>query len=133
MKITALSIFLWLFCAALIPNSTEFPPKSKIYFIIGSDWCNSCKKMHQNLINDSSFNKQLKSLNLNLEIIDFPRKTNQPDSIKSKNAKLSEQLKFKGKFPSIYLQKGDSDEFIEIEYGNENTKEFMTLLMKLNQ
>lgn len=133
MKIVVLSIILWFFSTAFNSISTSFPPNSKIYFFTGSDWCSNCKKMHHSLFEDSSFTRQLETMNLSVEIVDFPRKSSQSDSIKTRNAMIAEQLNFTGKFPAIYIRNGNSNEVIEIEYGNENRMEFLSLLMKLNQ
>lgn len=69
--------------------------KKVVLFFTGSDWCGWCKKLQEDVLSRSEFEKYADQ-NLILVELDFPRGRMQSDDIKKQNKALKEKYGISG-------------------------------------
>jgi len=116
-------------CFLMTQGWISDPPQKKLIVITGSDWCPNCKRLDKSVLNDSSFVKFIQSNHILLDIVDFPQRSSQNDSIRSKNSKTAEFCQFDGTFPGIFLLDMADSSLRKIDYNNDNSLEFCKALM----
>lgn len=104
-------------------------PSKKLIVFTGSDWCPNCKQFDQSILKDSGFLKFIRSNKIQLEIVDFPQRTFQSDSVKQDNIKKAEYFDFEGEFPSIYLFNLKDSSVRQIDYNREGPDKFCKSLL----
>ena len=75
--------------------------KPMFLFFTGSDWCGWCIRLQKEVFKTPEFIKWAKD-NVVLVELDFPRKNNQTEEIKSQNAQLQQQLQVRG-YPTVWF------------------------------
>ena len=70
-------------------------------FFTGSDWCGWCIRLQKEVLKTPEFNKWANE-NVILVELDFPRRTAQPDMIKTQNNELQQVFGIQG-FPTVYF------------------------------
>lgn len=75
--------------------------KPLFLFFTGSDWCGWCIRLQKEVFKTPEFVKWAKE-NVVLVELDFPRKNNQTDAVKSQNAQLQQQLQVRG-YPTVWF------------------------------
>ena len=75
--------------------------KPMFLFFTGSDWCGWCIRLQKEVFKKPEFIAWAKE-NVVLVELDFPRKNNQTDAIKSQNFQLQQQLQVKG-YPTVWF------------------------------
>lgn len=89
-------------------------------FFTGSDWCGWCRKLQADVFKKESFIKWANA-NVVLLELDFPRRTQLPDSVRQQNAQLAQLFKVRG-YPTVWIfdaVKNDSTEQIQLQaYGS---------------
>ncbi|UGS23963.1 thioredoxin family protein [Flavobacterium channae] len=75
--------------------------KPLFLFFTGSDWCGWCIRLQKEVFKTPEFVKWAKD-NVVLVELDFPRKNNQTDAVKSQNAQLQQQLQVRG-YPTVWF------------------------------
>ena len=75
--------------------------KPLFLFFTGSDWCGWCIRLQKEVFKTPEFVKWAKE-NVVLVELDFPRKNNQTDAVKSQNAQLQQQLQVNG-YPTVWF------------------------------
>jgi thioredoxin-related protein len=75
--------------------------KPLLLFFTGSDWCGWCVRLQKEVLKTPEFSKWAKE-NVILVELDFPRRTAQPEAIKSQNNELQQVFGIQG-FPTIYF------------------------------
>jgi len=108
-----------------------------LYVFAGSDWCANCRRLEANVLSDSAFLFKLDSMQVRLEILDFPQRKKLSSEIVAYNQSMSEKLGFNGDFPSLMLYSTQKDKSNILLYKNENAAEFYQMvcheLMRLNE
>ena len=75
--------------------------KPMFLFFTGSDWCGWCIRLQKEVFKTPEFIKWAKE-NVVLVELDFPRKNNQTDAVKTQNAQLQQQLQVRG-YPTVWF------------------------------
>ena len=75
--------------------------KPMFLFFTGSDWCGWCIRLQKEVFKTPEFIKWAKDKVVLVEL-DFPRKNNQTEEIKSQNAQLQQQLQVRG-YPTVWF------------------------------
>lgn len=75
--------------------------KPLLVFFTGSDWCGWCQKLQKEVFTTTDF-KTWANKNVVLLEIDFPRKNNQPEAIKSQNQQIQQAFSVQG-FPTVWF------------------------------
>jgi thioredoxin-related protein len=75
--------------------------KPLFLFFTGSDWCGWCIRLQKEVFKTPEFIKWAKE-NVVLVELDFPRKNNQTDAVKTQNAQLQQQLQVGG-YPTVWF------------------------------
>ncbi|MFY7988018.1 MAG: thioredoxin family protein [Flavobacterium sp.] len=75
--------------------------KPLFLFFTGSDWCGWCIRLQKEVFKTPEFIKWAKE-NVVLVELDFPRKNNQTDAVKTQNAQLQQQLQVRG-YPTVWF------------------------------
>jgi len=75
--------------------------KPMFLFFTGSDWCGWCIRLQKEVFKTPEFIKWAKE-NVVLVELDFPRKNNQTEEVKSQNAQLQQQLQVRG-YPTVWF------------------------------
>ena len=75
--------------------------KPMFLFFTGSDWCGWCIRLQKEVFKTPEFVKWA-SDNVILVELDFPRKNEQTDAVKSQNAQLQQQLQVRG-YPTVWF------------------------------
>lgn len=99
-------------------------PSHKLVIFTGSDWCPNCKQFDKTILKDSSFIKYTLNHQIQVELVDFPQRTFQSDSLKQVNIKSAEFFKFNGQFPSVYLLDLKDSSVRKIDYNLDSPIEF---------
>lgn len=73
----------------------------------GSDWCGWCQKMEKECLSKPEFLEAMKTQCV-LVSVDFPHKTELPESLKEQNNKLAAQFKKSKGFPAYYIVDNDA-------------------------
>lgn len=74
----------------------------------GSDWCVWCKRLNNEVLSKSTFQKYAGE-NLVLVNLDFPQFTSQSDTVKKQNQQLAQTYKVRG-FPTVVMLSSDGKE-----------------------
>ena len=77
--------------------------KPLFLFFTGSDWCGWCMRLQSEVFKTPEFTAWAKDHAILVEL-DFPRRTPQPDEIKSQNNQLQEMFKVQA-FPTVWFVK----------------------------
>ena len=75
--------------------------KPMFLFFTGSDWCGWCIRLQKEVFRTPEFVKWATN-NVILVELDFPRKNEQTDAVKSQNAQLQQQLQVRG-YPTVWF------------------------------
>lgn len=75
--------------------------KPMFLFFTGSDWCGWCIRLQKEVFKTPEFIKWAKESVVLVEL-DFPRKNNQTEAIKTQNLQLQQQLKVQG-YPTVWF------------------------------
>ena len=75
--------------------------KPLLLFFTGSDWCGWCIRLQKEVLKTPEFNKWASEKVILVEL-DFPRRTAQPEAIKTQNNELQQVFGIQG-FPTIYF------------------------------
>jgi thioredoxin-related protein len=103
--------------------------KNKMVLLIfsGSDWCKQCMRFEKMILSDPEFGHFADS-NLVLVQADFPQTRKLPPQIVKQNEKLAERYNPSGSFPFIVLLRPDRKILAYLNYGNENSAEFIRMI-----
>jgi hypothetical protein len=113
---------------SLAPWLSIHQPSHKLVIFTGSDWCPNCKQLDKTILNDSVFIKYASDKQIQIEIVDFPQRAIQSDSLKQANVKSAEFFNFNGQFPGIYLLSLKDSSIIKIDYNHESPEAFCKVL-----
>jgi len=91
----------------------------------GSDWCANCWRLEKTVLQDTVFLKELKSLDITIEKIDFPQKNKQPEKTKQYNNSIAEKYDFDGSFPTLVLTKKGGGNYQKIRYRHQSGRELL--------
>jgi thioredoxin-related protein len=75
--------------------------KPLLLFFTGSDWCGWCIRLQKEVLKTPEFTKWADK-NVILVELDFPRRTEQPEAIKTQNNELQQVFGIQG-FPTIFF------------------------------
>ena len=75
--------------------------KPMFLFFTGSDWCGWCIRLQKEVFKTPEFIKWAKESVVLVEL-DFPRKNNQTEAVKTQNAQLQQQLQVRG-YPTVWF------------------------------
>jgi thioredoxin-related protein len=75
--------------------------KPLFLFFTGSDWCGWCIRLQKEVFKTPEFIKWAKESVVLVEL-DFPRKNNQTEAVKTQNAQLQQQLQVRG-YPTVWF------------------------------
>lgn len=75
--------------------------KPMFLFFTGSDWCGWCIRLQKEVFKTPEFVKWAKD-NVVLVELDFPRKNDQTEELKTQNAQLQQQLQVRG-YPTVWF------------------------------
>lgn len=75
--------------------------KPMMLFFTGSDWCGWCMRLQKEVFKTTEFTTWATE-NVILVELDFPRRKEQPQEIKTQNAQLGAALKVKG-YPTVWF------------------------------
>ena len=75
--------------------------KPMFLFFTGSDWCGWCIRLQKEVFKTPEFIKWAKESVVLVEL-DFPRKNNQTEVVKTQNAQLQQQLQVRG-YPTVWF------------------------------
>ena len=84
-----------------VSNKTKKP---MLLFFTGSDWCGWCIRLQKEVLKTPEFAAWAKD-NVVLVELDFPRKSNQTEEIKSQNSELQMAFGIQG-FPTVVFANG---------------------------
>ncbi|MFM6984386.1 MAG: thioredoxin family protein [Chitinophagaceae bacterium] len=118
-----------LFCLTFSNSLFLDQPSKKLIVFTGSDWCPNCKQFDQSVLKDSLFLRFIQQNKIQLEIVDFPQRSFQSDSVKQENIKKADYFDFEGEFPSIYLFNLNDSSVRQIDYNRENPEMFCKSLL----
>jgi thioredoxin-related protein len=116
-------------CLLITQGWISDPPQKKLIVITGSDWCPNCKRLDKSVLKDSGFINFIQSNHIYLDIVDFPQRSSQHDSIRLKNRETAEFCQFDGTFPGVFLLDLSDSSLRKIDYNNDNSLEFCKALM----
>lgn len=77
--------------------------KPLFLFFTGSDWCGWCIRLQKEVFKTPEFVKWAKEKVVLVEL-DYPRKSNQSDAVKTQNAQLQQFFKVQG-YPTVWFAK----------------------------
>jgi thioredoxin-related protein len=97
----------------------------------GSDWCAWCKRLNAEVFSKSEFQEYAKK-NLVLLEVDFPRRKQQPDSLKKQNEQLAMQYQIEG-FPTIIVLNSEGKKVGELGYIPGGANAFIAQIEKLKK
>ena len=106
----------------------EKPTDYKLVVFEGSDWCNNCIRFEKKVLSNKSFIHFTDVKKIEIERIDFPQRKKLDKEIKDYNASIAEKYNFQGVFPTILLVEQGSETVLKINYANQDTEEFISLL-----
>jgi thioredoxin-related protein len=93
----------------------------------GSDWCPPCKKLHKDVLESEEF-AQHAAKNYVLVELDFPRRKEQSEELKSANKALAKQFKVSG-YPTVVILDGEGNELHrKVGYGGDSAKDYIAAL-----
>ena len=75
--------------------------KPLLLFFTGSDWCGWCIRLQKEVLTTPEFSKWAKESVVLVEL-DFPRRTAQPEAVKTQNNELQQVFGIQG-FPTVYF------------------------------
>ncbi len=104
-------------------------PTSVMYVFEGSDWCASCLRFKNKVLNDSAFRAALDSAYTRMELLDFPQRKKLTEQTVSYNNEMAEKLGFNGNFPTIVVYSLKNNKFRTLNYRNEEAPEFLQVLL----
>ena len=107
--------------------------KSTLLVFEGSDWCGNCKRLKNNILQDSIFLHSLQKEQIKIELIDFPQRKKLSKETLEYNAAIAEKYDFQGIFPTLVLAGAYGDTYKIIYYNNENLAEFLALILAKQQ
>ncbi|MFV0338827.1 MAG: thioredoxin family protein [Chthoniobacterales bacterium] len=91
----------WMTDANAAAKKSKESGKPLLLDFTGSDWCPPCIMMKKQVLDSAAFKEFAKDSLVLLEL-DFPRRTQQPDSLKQQNEGLAEKYGIEG-FPTFIL------------------------------
>ncbi len=103
--------------------------KNKMVLLIfsGSDWCKQCMLFEKKILNDPAFG-QFANNNLVLVQADFPQsKKLSPQTVKQ-NETLAQRYNPSGSFPLIVLLHPDQKVLAYLNYSNEDSQDFISMI-----
>lgn len=113
---------------SLAPWLSMNQPSHKLVIFTGSDWCPNCKQFDKSILKDSSFIKYTLNHQIQVELVDFPQRSFQSDSLKQANIKSADFFNFNGQFPSVYLLNLKDSSVRKIDYNHDSPVEFCKAL-----
>jgi hypothetical protein len=121
-------VFLLSFFTPGLQATAVIPEEAVLYIFEGSDWCTHCARLEKNILTDEVFLKEIGALNIKLERIDFPQRTQLPPEIRKYNDEIAEKYGFDGTFPTLILVRMDSEKARKIIYHNESVETMLQLI-----
>jgi len=115
------------FCSNL-NMKPDLPPAAVLYVFEGSDWCNNCARLEKKILTDSIFQKQISTLEIELERIDFPQRKKLPSELMEYNQKIAEKFGFDGVFPTLIIARTDTEHYLRIYYQNESVEDMLIMI-----
>jgi protein disulfide-isomerase len=98
----------------------------------GSDWCGYCIQFDRTILSKQEF-KDYANKNLVLLEIDFPRRKEQSDAVRTQNQHLGSEYQIQG-FPTVVILNGDGRKVWEYEgYFADGPQAFIAELEKLRK
>lgn len=101
--------------------------KNILLVFSGSDWCNNCIRLKNNILSSEVFAPYAKE-NLKMYIADFPRKNEQDEKTKAKNIELFEQYNKKKSFPCLVLINPKTEEYEILDISYKVADEFLAYI-----
>lgn len=86
---------------------SEKNKKPLMLFFTGSDWCGWCIRLQKEVLTTPEFTEWA-AKNVILVELDFPRRTAQPDAIRTQNAQLQQFFQVRG-YPTVWFAKAVKD------------------------
>lgn len=122
--------YLVLFALYLILTGLANPDESKYKLIIfeGSDWCPNCRRFEKNILNDSLFLNELKTISVSIEMIDFPQRKKLSPETRHYNSSTADKYAFDGNFPTIVVTRTDTLKYQKLNYTNQSAGDFLKQL-----
>ena len=97
----------------------------------GSDWCIWCKKLNNEVLSKTVFQKYARE-NLVLVNVDFPQFTSQNDTLKKQNQQLAQTFRVQG-FPTVVLLSSDGKEIGRTGYQPSGPEKYVEHLKSIIQ
>ncbi len=110
----------------------SFTPKNdvkyKLILFEGSDWCVNCIRLEKNVLTNAAFIDFMKKRNITFERIDFPQRKQLDEATQQYNAEMAEKYGFQGIFPTIILERSNSEQTQTLEYHDQSCSDFIAQL-----
>ena len=104
-----------------------------LFIFEGSDWCSNCKRLKNNILQDSSFLYALQKQQIKIESIDFPQRKKLSKETLEYNAAIAEKYDFQGIFPTLVLAEIGGETYEVIYYNNESHSELLSIILAKQQ
>jgi len=93
----------------------------------GSDWCPPCKKLHSEVLTSEAFAKYASDKFVLVEL-DFPRRKEQSEELKSANKALAKEFEIRG-YPTVVVLDADGKELHrKVGYGGQSADDYIANL-----
>jgi len=104
--------------------------KTLMFFFTGSDWCSWCTKLHDEVFSQREFDTYART-NLVLVKIDFPKRSAQPDALKTANRAVANKMGVTG-FPTLFFFNSDGKQIGRSGYQPGGAAAFIRTVNKFN-
>ena len=101
-----------------------------LYVFSGSDWCAPCINLYKKVLNRNEFLQKMDSGNIQLQIIDFPQRTQLSPELLKYNESVSERFGFEGSFPTLVIYSFITRKFKTFDYRNQSAVAFYIEIVK---
>jgi thiol-disulfide isomerase/thioredoxin len=125
---TAIAVLILFFFNGGLQGTSLNPDEAVLYIFEGSDWCTHCARLEKNILTNEAFLKEIGALNIKLERIDFPQRTQLPPETRKYNDEIAEKFGFDGTFPTLILVRMDSEKTRRIIYHNESVETMLQMI-----
>lgn len=82
--------------------------KPLFFFFTGSDWCGWCIRLQKEVFKTTEFEKWAKDKVVLVEL-DFPKRTDQPQEVKTQNAQIQQLFQVRG-YPTVWFVQAQEKE-----------------------
>ena len=126
-------LLLLLFGFAPLLFSIQVDPGSPYLFLVfeGSDWCSNCRQLEKEVLSQEGFTTFLEERNIQLQKVDFPQRKRLSKEEKKANEQLAERYGFQGNFPTMFLSRSDTLQFVQLSYDRQSSDELQAEINQL--